>query len=260
MASWYNIKASGTGPATVYLYGRIGQDWWGDGNSAKDFAQELDALAPRDIDLRINSEGGDVFEGYAIYSALNRYPGRVTAYVDGLAASSASFVALAANEVVMGEASFFMIHNAWTCACGNASELRQIAERLEAVDDQIVGIYDKHTDRDEGAIRAAMEATTWLTGSEAVEWGFASRTDESLKAAACVSRDFAALNAAIPEGVAVADSVPVVDHAHDDVRIEQTVGAGPDPVVEGAGPDPEPVLVTVRLSSGRVVRTLKHKE
>jgi ATP-dependent protease ClpP protease subunit len=260
VANWYSIKAEGSGPAIVYLYGVIGQDWWGDGNSAKDFAQELDALAPRDIDLRINSEGGDVFEGYAIYSALNRYPGRVTAFVDGLAASAASFVALAANEVVMGAASFFMIHNAWTIALGNAAELRQIAERLDAVDDQIIGIYEKHTDRDTDAIRAALSATTWLTGPEAVEWGFASRVDESLKAAACVSRDFAAFTSAIPEGVTVSDTAPAVDAALDAPTDEQIVDDGQEPDVEGAGQEPEPVLVTVRLSSGHVVRTLKQKE
>lgn len=262
--NWYSIKAEGVGPAVVYLYGTIGQDWWGEGNSALQFAQDLDTLAPRDIELRVNSEGGDVFEGYAIYSALNRYPGRVTAFVDGLAASAASFLIMAANEVVMGQASFLMIHNAWTITWGNASELREVADRLDAIDGQIVDIYDRHCDRDADAIRAAMAdpALGWLTAEQAIEWGFATRIDEGLKAAACVSREAARLFAAIPAGVTVldepSDAAPTMS---DDVPEEPTTEADAtrqEPVAE-VEPQEQPAARLVALK-GRAQRKSNRKD
>jgi ATP-dependent protease ClpP protease subunit len=261
--NWYTIKAEGAGPAIVYLYGTVGQDWWGDGNSALQFAQDLDALAPRDIELRVNSEGGDVFEGYAIYSALNRYPGRVTAYVDGLAASAASFLIMAANEVVMGQASFLMIHNAWTITWGNASELREIAERLDAIDGQIVDIYDRHCDKDADEIRAAMGATTWLTAEEAVEWGFASRIDEGLNAAASVSREAARLFAAIPEAVKVLDCEPsdASSTMSDDVPEEPTTEADVTGQESEAEAEPQEQLAArVVALKGRTQRTFNRKD
>ncbi len=210
MASWYRIKAEGSGPAIVYLYGTVGQDWWGEGNSALDFAKELDDLGGRDIELRVNSEGGDVFEGYAIYSALNRYQGRITAYVDGLAASAASFLIMAADEVVMGEPAFLMIHNSWTFAIGNADELRDVSDRLDAIDGQIVGIYERKSGKSADDIAGAMAAETWFTSEQALEWGLIDRIDEGLKAAACVSRERAKLYAAIPESVVVSDAPATV--------------------------------------------------
>lgn len=205
MADWYRIRAEGTGPAVVYLYGRIGKDWFDDGNSALDFAKELDALAPRPLDLRVNSGGGDVFEGYAIYTALNRYPGTVTAYIDGVAASAASFLIMAADERVMGELSSLMIHKAWSWAIGNADEMMAVVEQLRAIDEQLVGVYSKHSTKSEDEIRDALAGEKWLTADEAVEWGLADRIDESLKAAACISRDMAKHYASIPEGIAVVD-------------------------------------------------------
>jgi ATP-dependent Clp protease protease subunit len=203
--SWYQIRTEGTGPAIVYLYGTIGQDWFGDGNSALDFAKELDELGGRDIELHINSGGGDVFEGYAIYSAIKRYSGKVTAYNDGLAASAASFIALAADEYVPAEASFTMIHKAWTFALGNADELRTVCEKLDAIDEQLVGIYDRNSVKDADEIRDAMSAETWLTAEQCVEWGFASRIEDGLKAAASVNREIAKHYAHIPDGVEVVD-------------------------------------------------------
>lgn len=193
--SWLRVVAAADeGPAIVYLYGLIGEDWWGEGNAAIDFAKALDELSPRDVELRINSEGGSVFEGYAMYSALKRYAGNVTAYVDGLAASAASYIALGADEVVMGEAAFMMIHNSWAGACyaGNAEEwtefAAEISSRLKMLDEQIVAIYDAHSDKTADELRAAMAETTWLTANDAVEWGFAARVEEGLKAAACITK------------------------------------------------------------------------
>ena len=257
--SWYTIKAAGTSPAVIYLYGIIGQDWWGDGNSALDFCRELDALAPRDIELHVNSAGGDVFEGMAIYNALLRYQGNVTAYVDGLAASAASFLIMAANERVMGEGAFLMIHNSWTCCCGDALDLRDVATRLEAVDDQQVGIYAHHSTRAADEIREAMAATTWLPAEEAVEWGLADRIEEGLKAVACVTKAVAhlLLKDQVPEGVEVVDETPepAIEEPGDTTPIIETA-TDDDPESAGQEPDAEdqpqeqPVCRTVAMASG----------
>lgn len=232
---WLRVVAQDDGPAVVYLYGLIGEDWWGDGNAAIDFAKALDELGSRDLELRVNSEGGSVFEGYAMYSALNRYPGKVTAYVDGLAASAASYLILAADEVVMGAASFFMIHNAWAGACfaGNAKEWTEfaadVASRLQMLDKQIVDIYEGHCEKSREDIESAMEATTWLTAEQTVEWGFASRIDEGLKAAACISPEAAKMFGSVPDGIDIGDKAP-------------TVTANTEPVDMVEGPEQELVV------------------
>lgn len=224
--SWYRIHAEGDGAAVVYLYGVVGQDWWGEGNSALDFARELDALSPRAIELRVNSEGGDFFEGTAIHAALSRYPGTVTAFVDGLAASAASFLIRAADEVVMGEMAFQMIHNAWTFALGNAEELASVIDTLNAIDEQMVGVYSQASTKDADEIRAAMAATTWLTAEQAIEWGLADRIEESLKAAACVSEKFAAKFGGVPEGVVVGDATPTIEASEQEEPVSDAVGQG----------------------------------
>ena len=253
--NWYSIRAEGAGAAVIYMYGPIGYDWWTDsGTSAKEFARELDALGTRDVELRVNSEGGDVFEGYAIYSAIKRYKGRVTAFVDGLAASAASYLILAADEVVMGEASCLFIHQAWTLAVGNADELRSTAEQLDVLDEQIVGIYTSHSDRDEDEIRAALKATKMFSAAEAVEWGFASRIDEGLKAAARITRPAAKLLFAneVPDGIEVVDEVEapasdapvIIDETPDEAPVAEADEQEPVAEME---PQERPVARVVAL-------------
>lgn len=259
------VAADDDSPAVVYLYGLIGEDWWGDGNAAIDFAKELDALSPRDIELRVNSEGGSVFEGYAMYSALNRYPGKVTAFVDGLAASAASYLILAADEVVMGEASFMMIHNAWSGGyfVGNAGELRTLVEdlagRLDMLDEQLVDIYVKHSIKEADEIREAMAATTWLTAEQSVEWGFASRVDEGIKAAACMSAKAAEIFGRVPEGVTVVDQLTVAEVRSDDrsnIAVADAVpDGGQEPVAEARQ---EPSFRTVAIAGQ--VHTLPNRK
>ncbi|AVP67324.1 hypothetical protein C7H75_04785 [Prescottella equi] len=114
---WYTIRNADTTdtPAEVLIYDEIGSSWWG-GVSAKSFAKDLSAVEATDITVRLNSPGGDVFEGIAILNALRNHKARITVYVDGIAASAASFIAMAGDEIVMCRNAEMMIHDAWGTA------------------------------------------------------------------------------------------------------------------------------------------------
>ncbi|OFK22929.1 head maturation protease, ClpP-related [Olsenella sp. HMSC062G07] len=161
--------------ATVYLYGTVGTDWWDEesSNTAKEFAQTLDGLSPKPLDIRIDSCGGDVYEGFAIASAIQRYEGQTTAYVDGIAASAASYIALMADKVVMCSFAQLMIHDAWTYAQGNAAELMETAARLEELDNTIAGIIAARSGKDLDDVKALMDAETWFDAEAAVDTGMA---------------------------------------------------------------------------------------
>lgn len=172
--------------ATVYLYGTIGEDFWSpeESNTAKNFSKQLDDLGGKPVDIRIDSLGGDVYEGFAIASAIQRYKGETTAHIDGIAASAASYIAIMADKVVMSDFAQFMIHDAWTCAQGNASELADVVGQLSAIDATIAGIISARSGMDEKDVKAAMDKETWYTAQEAVENGLADELVETKKRAA----------------------------------------------------------------------------
>lgn len=176
----YEIKAQATGEAEVWLYGQIGLDFWGDGIDAKQFCQDLAELEASHINLRINSPGGSVSHGHAIYNAILRHPATVTSYVDGVALSIASTVALAAEEVVIAENALYMVHQPFGAYCGyfNAAELRKEAEITDKFAETLVGIYAKRTSMSAEEIVALMDEETWYTGQEAVDAGFCDRVSE----------------------------------------------------------------------------------
>ena len=155
--------------AVVYLYDAIG-GWFG--VEAKDFVKELNDLDVDSIELHINSPGGDVFEARAITTAISRLDAKITAHIDGVCASAATYIALACDSVEMAEGGFFMIHNAWTLALGNADELRQTANLLEKVDATILADYQRKTGLNESELRELMHNETWFTAEEAKERGF----------------------------------------------------------------------------------------
>lgn len=178
---WYDIKAAGKS-AEISIYDEIG----GWGVSAKAFASDLKELKGiNDITLRLNSPGGSVFDGMAIFNLLKAHDAQITVYVDGLAASMASVIAMAGDLVVMPENSMMMIHNPWTLAAGDAEELRKNAELLDKIKSAMLSAYANKTGMDENTIAELMDAETWFTGSEAVENGFADETTEEMKIAAC---------------------------------------------------------------------------
>lgn len=174
---WYRITNAdgGDGPVKVYIYDSIGDSWFG-GVSAERFAKELRELDDTaEVEFHINSPGGDVYDGLAILNAIRQHPGRTTAVVDGLAASAASFIAMGADELVMAENSELMIHDASGLAWGNAELMRERADRLDRISDNIATVYAKKAGGEAGEWREAMRAETWYGASEAVDAGLADR-------------------------------------------------------------------------------------
>jgi ATP-dependent Clp endopeptidase proteolytic subunit ClpP len=190
MKKYYEIKAMGESTGEVYIFGSIGKSYWDDDAvGALDFISELKALGNvSQIDLHINSEGGSVFEGNAIFNALANHTAKVTAYVEGLAASMASVIVMAADNVVMNENSMLMIHDPWAGAVGNSKELRKQADALDKAKDTMISSYRKKSGLDEDQISAIMTEETWFSASEAVELGFADEIIEPLEMAACLNK------------------------------------------------------------------------
>ncbi len=167
------FKAETTGDtATLYVYDAIVSDnYWG-GITALDFVKELAAITAPNIDLRINSPGGDVFAARAMAQAMKEHPGTITAHVDGYAASAATFLVIAADSSVISDGAMFMIHNAWTVAAGNAKDFADMASLLSRTDQTIVNDYMAKTGATEEQIKLWMDAETYFYGQEAIDAGF----------------------------------------------------------------------------------------
>ena len=168
------IKASDENDNTIGIYDPIGYDYWDDsGVTAKRIGAALRSLDGADVVVNINSPGGDVFEGLAIYNLLREYKGHVTVRVLGVAASAASFIAMAADEIQIARAGFFMIHNAWTGLWGNRNDLRETADFLEQIDDTIADIYHVRSGLSMDELKADMDKERWINGRDAIDSGFA---------------------------------------------------------------------------------------
>ena len=168
------IKASDENENTIGIYDPIGYDYWDDsGVTAKRISAALRSLDGADVVVNINSPGGDVFEGLAIYNLLREYKGHVTVRVLGVAASAASFIAMAADEIQIARAGFFMIHNAWTGLWGNRNDLRETADFLEQIDDTIADIYHVRSGLSMDELKADMDKERWINGRDAIDSGFA---------------------------------------------------------------------------------------
>lgn len=170
------IRAEGE-DATLYLYDII-DPYWGVG--AAEFNKTLAGLNGKKVTLRVNSPGGDVFDGRAMAAAIGQH-GNVHAVIEGLAASAATYVTAACATVTIAAGSFYMIHEAWTMAYGNKGDLTQTAALLGKIDDSIVADYAKKTGKSNDEIIAWMQAETWFTAEEAVENGFVDSISEVAK-------------------------------------------------------------------------------
>lgn len=172
--------------ATINIYGDITSWPWLEGDvSAANLSKQLEEMTDvTQIDVYINSYGGEVAEGLAIYNALRRHKAHVTTYCDGFACSIASVIFMAGNERVMNEASLLMIHNAWTYASGNAKELRKQADDLDKITQASVEAYKAHSSLTEDEIKELMDAETWILPEEALSYGFVTSIEKTEKAAA----------------------------------------------------------------------------
>jgi len=167
------IRAARDGDNSISIFDVIGADYWGDGVTASRIAGALRSLNGADVTVNINSPGGDMFEGLAIYNLLREYEGRVTVKVLGLAASAASVIAMAGDDVQIGRGAFLMIHNCWVYAMGNRHDLAQIAADMEPFDNAMSDIYQARSGLDATTVNRMMDGETYIGGSEAVEKGFA---------------------------------------------------------------------------------------
>lgn len=187
----YSIRNSADSVTEILLYDEIGEDpFFGGGVSAKQFVQDVQAVTTPELHLRINSPGGNVFEGITMLNALRRSKAKVTAYVDGLAASAASVVAMGADEVVMSRNAEMMIHEASGIVMGNSADMQQMADLLSQSSDNLASVY---ADKAGGTVkqwRDAMAAETWYTDKEAVAAGLADRVETNKTASGKVKNSF----------------------------------------------------------------------
>lgn len=186
MKIYWTIKAQAeeeTGE--VLLYGDIGEGWFEEGNGAKAFAKELKALGKlKTLNIRINSGGGSLFEGLAIYNTLDRHPAHKNVFIDGIAASIASVIAMAGNQVIMPKNALMMVHDPIALVIGSAEEMRKMAVALDKMKKGLISAYMKKTKLGEDEISELMTDETWLNADEAIAMGFADKAAEPVAMAA----------------------------------------------------------------------------
>lgn len=187
---WFTVnKKADEKTAEIFIYDQIGVDFWaGEGVTPKSFISELRDIEKthKSLDLRINSPGGFVHDGFTIYNALKQSPLEINVYIDGLAASAAAFIAMAGNKIYMPKSAELMIHNAWGMVIGDAEDMKKEAAHLESLNSMIMDIFVERTGKDKAAISSMMNSETWMSGEKAVELGFADELLEESTIAACV--------------------------------------------------------------------------
>lgn len=182
---WYSITNKAD-KAEIWIYEMIGEDFWtGGGVTAKNFQKELSEIKASQIDLHINSPGGVVFDGITIYNLIKQHPANVTTYIDGLAASIASVIALAGDKVIMAGNALYMVHNPEGLVMGTSADMRSLADVLDKIAGTMIGTYTAKTGKPEAEIKALLDAETWMTADEAKENGFVDEISEEMDMAAC---------------------------------------------------------------------------
>lgn len=178
--------------AELYFYGDIVSSWWGAWDDTDQYPEKvkdfLDEVKGKELSIYINSGGGSVFAGMAIYNMIKRHNAHKTVYVDGLAGSIASIIALAGDKIVIPSNAYMMIHKPWTWTSGNATELREQANMLDIIEEGIMNVYKDNLrdDIDIEDIKQMVENETWLTGEEASKY-FNIEISETIEAVACIS-------------------------------------------------------------------------
>lgn len=180
MKKFYQLTQTGK-EADLMIYGDITSLPWEEMGdvSAYNLSKELAELDVDRINVYINSYGGEVAEGLAIYNALKRHKARVVTVCDGFACSIASVIFMAGDERIMNESSLLLIHNAWSYASGDANQLRKEADDLDTINQAAITAYMAHTTISEEEVKVLMDAETWILPSDAVAWGFATAIESS---------------------------------------------------------------------------------
>ena len=229
MRRWYEFRARVKGTAEIVIYDEIGAF----GIPAKAFLDELKGLGPvAELTLRINSPGGSVFDGVAIYNALKRHQARVTVWIDGIAASIASMVAMAGDEVVMPENAMLVLHDPSGLVAGTAADMRGTAEALDKMAAAMVAAYRDKSGAGDEEISVLMAAETWLSAEEAVELGLADRVEAPVRMAAHF--DLSSYRNAPPQLTALASATAQEDEMSDS---RKTRPRKPDAVDAAAADD-----------------------
>lgn len=233
-----SVRAASEDDATISILDYIGNYGWDEGVTAKRISGALRSIGPRPVTVNINSPGGDVFEGLAIYNLFREHPAKVTMKVLGVAASAASFIAMAGDEVQIARAAFFMIHNTMVVASGNKNDLREAADYLEPFDKALVGVYAARTGLADDDLVKMLDAETWIGGGDAVDQGFA----DALLASDAVREEpqnsVSALRR-LDEALAKGDRLPRAERRRLIKDLTSTPGAGGDgtPRAAEGGPD-----------------------
>ncbi len=255
---WYSITNK-TDRAEIWIYEMIGEDFWtGGGVTAKNFQKELSEIKASQIDLHINSPGGGVFDGITIYNLLKQHPANITTYIDGLAASIASVIALAGDKVIMAENALYMIHNPTGLAMGTATDMRSLADVLDKIAGTMITTYVGKSKKSETEIKTMLDEETWMNAAEALEAGFIDEISGEMDMAACAKFVPAMAKAGfkhIPKEITAMKEIPEekdLDHALRDagcsVKFRKSVLAkGYIAALRNVGQAEEPPKVTEPL-------------
>lgn len=178
------VRMAGPKKGELFIYDDIGAGFFG-GIGAKQVVEQVNALGKIDtLNVRVNSPGGDVFEGLSIYNFLNKHPAKIIVDIDGLAASIASIISMAGEEIRMAENAMMMIHDPFSMMAGTAEDFRKHADMMDQVKSNMVGIYADRTKTGHAKLAALMSDETWMKASEAMELGFVDSITENLQVAA----------------------------------------------------------------------------
>ncbi len=200
------VNSAAGAEAEILIYGDIGGSWWDEGITGESISKEIAAIDAEEINVRVNSGGGLVFEGLAIYNALARHSAKIIMHVDSIAASIASVILMAGDEIRISEGAQVMVHKPWSGLYGDANALRKEAEILDKLEGGIIDIYAARTGAKRADLESWVNSETWFTGQEAVDAGFADSMTPAKKKKAASSALFNLFKNAPQSLLAAADA------------------------------------------------------
>lgn len=239
----------------IDVYGGIGDEFDEGGVTAVSFVRALRDADGEDVTIHINSSGGSVFDANTMAEALRGYKGHTTASIEGLAASAASYFALTADDVVINPSALMMIHNPWDFAVGDAEDMRKKADMLDKARSTISAQYARKTGRTVDEIEGLMDAETWFTAQEAVEFGLVDRMSDSEPIAACVRCEDMKRFRNAPEGLLASDEKAKNPSDEEDEKADEEPVGDEGATIDGAD-DGKAVTGSVEVAAGAAARTV----